>query len=366
MSASSDAAPAQWFGADGRRVAAEVWFDDRVNARNADGESRSVSHADAVVSPRLGTTPRRIEFPDGVVVSVDDNDFVDAALRRAGQARGSRMMHRLESRTVWAAVLIVAAALAAWLALTRGLPLAGEVAANNISAETLRDLSSETYDALVAQGLLSPSELSPERATRARELFAELASRFADDNVDYRLKIHAMRFGEKDIPNAFAFPDGLIVMTDRLAALADDGELTAVFAHEFAHARERHGARMLAQAAGAAGLAALVVGDFTGAVAAAALSAGYSREFEREADCFAYRVLSDIGTDPRKMGSVLRKMEDDMKIAPPVFSVDEKAGTESETESESNPAEAALIRVIEFWSTHPPTAARENPQEHCK
>ena len=365
------AADAQWFGPDGGTVRAELRFgaDGLVHARNAADERRAVPLSAVSVSPRLADIPRRIEFPDGVVLAVEDNDFVDAALRRAGRMRGSRALHLFESRMAWAAVLLAAALLAGWAAIAGGLPLVGKIAAESVSRETLSALSAEALDALESREFLLESELSETEKARARALFSALAARFAEDEADYRLRIRRMQFGGENVPNAFALPDGMIVLSDRLAQLADDDELTAVFAHEIGHARARHGVRALAQAVGAAGLGALIFGDITGALGAALVSAGYSRAFEREADCFAYGVLSEIGVDWRKLGEVLRKMEEDAKLAPPVVRVDagDANGLEGVEKSGADEiVEAGLAGMMDFLATHPRTEARANPEAFCE
>ena len=369
MSGSSDFAAARWFGADGRDIPAEVSFgpDGEVRAQNAEDERRAVPLSAVSVSPRMANIPRRIELPDGVVLSVGDNDFVDSALRRAKRMRGARALHAFESRPVWAVFFLALALLVGWAGVAHGIPLIGKVVAENISPAVLRELSDEARRAMLAQDILTESELSESEKARARRLFSELAARFAEDEMDYRLQFYRMDFLGGEIPNAFALPDGTVILTDRLFSLADDGELTAVFAHEIAHARHRHGARMLAQTAGAAGLGALIFGDITGALGAALVSAGYSRAFEREADCFAYRTLSDSGADWRKLGAVLQKMEADMESARLDAAREEDEAEEAESESKADAAvRVGLERMIDFLSTHPPTEARANPEEHCK
>ena len=372
MSDSSDRAAAQWFGADGRIVSAEVSFgpDGEVRAKNAEDESRAVPISAVSVSPRMANIPRRIEFPDGIALSVDDNDFVDSALRRARRMRGARMLHIFESRPAWAAVFLAIALLVGWAGVAHGIPLIGKVIAENISPATLRDLSDEARRAMTARDILAESELTEDGRARAEKLFYNLASRFAQDGVDYRLRFYKMEFEGREIPNAFALPDGTVILTDRLAALAEDDELTAVFAHEIAHAQKRHGARMLAQTAGAAGLGALIFGDVTGALGAALVSAEYSRAFEREADCFAYRALSQAGVDWRHLGGALRKMERDAASPPIVAREAEAAGEGESAEEKLLKADAAMKTALEglvnFLSTHPPTEARANPRGHCK
>lgn len=375
MSDSFENTAAQWFGADGRVIPAEVSFgaDGEVRARNAESETRATPIASVSISPRVANIPRRIEFPDGVALTVADNDFVDAALRRASRMRGSRVMHVFESRAVWAMFFLALAALVAWSGLTRGVPAAGKIAAAAVSRETLTALSNEAREAMEARGILSASELSDAEKNRARDLFDNLASRFAEDDLEYRLLFRRMQFGGDQLANAFALPDGTIMLTDRLAELAEDGELTAVFAHEIGHARERHGVRQLAQAVGAAGLGALIFGDITGALGAALVSSGYSRAFEREADCFAYRALSTGGGDWRDLGRALRKMERDNAPPPPIIAArndndnrDANANRNANEKSGTDAAiEAGLERFANFLSTHPPTEARADPETHC-
>lgn len=383
MSASFESAPrapAQWFGADGRVVAGEVRFaGGEVRADNADGESRVASLQTAVVSPRLADIPRRIEFPDGVAVAVADNDFVDDALRRARHGRATGWPHRLESKKRWAVVLLLAAGFSAWAALTQGLPLAGRAVAAAASPELLRELSDEALAELTTRRLLRTSALSDAKKRRAHELFAELTAGLGEAPDDYRLRFYRMIHNGRSYPNAFALPDGTLILTDRLMYLADDDELTAVLAHELGHAKARHGVQMLTQALGAAALGALVFGDITGAAGAALLAAGYSRELEREADCFAYHALAQLDAPRQKLGDALRKLEADVAkhnaVAKPKTNPDAHSHSHSDSdselkvESESSTADAimekGLEQILNYLSTHPPTEARANPQEHC-
>jgi Zn-dependent protease with chaperone function len=66
-------------------------------------------------------------------------------------------------------------------------------------------------------------------------------------------------------PNALALPDGTIVMTDQLVALAeDDRELLAVLAHELGHVQERHALQKVLASSGVAALVFMLTGDVSG------------------------------------------------------------------------------------------------------
>ncbi|MGI9251546.1 MAG: M48 family metallopeptidase [Pseudohongiellaceae bacterium] len=347
---------AQWLGRDGSNIPAELEIaaDNMLCARSANNEMLVASLSEVAVSPRLASIPRRIQFPNDVILVVDDNDFVDAALRRVNGMRGSLVLHRLERHWGWVMVLFIAALLVGWGVLNYGLPRAAEAIAVSTPESTVISLSADALDVMEGQGWLERSELPAEQRADARDLFNVLVSRYGGEQQgQYRILFRKMIF---DWPNALALPDGTILVTDRLLELAEDDELTAVFVHEIGHVRERHGLRMMIQAAGAAGLGLLIFGDITGTLSLALLSAAYSREFEREADCFAYSTLSDIGIDWQVFGAILQKMEYDVRS--------DREGVRSDEEDADS--DRGIETLFHFFSSHPNTEARSNPTRHCR
>lgn len=119
-------------------------------------------------------------------------------------------------------------------------------------------------------------------------------------------------------PNAFALPDGRVVLTDQLAQMSHDGqELDGVFAHEMSHVNRAHGLQSVYQASLVPAAIAFVTGDATqvGHVAAILpgllLQSAYSRGFEQEADDDANRELRAHGEDPGRLANLLERMERD-------------------------------------------------------
>jgi Zn-dependent protease with chaperone function len=113
--------------------------------------------------------------------------------------------------------------------------------------------------------------------------------------------------------NAFALPDGTIVMLDELVDLTkDDNEIIAVLAHERGHVERRHALRMVLQSS-VVGLAlAWYVGDVSGLLATAPAiiaQAKYSRDMEREADIYAEQTMLANGLSPCLLGTMLDKLE---------------------------------------------------------
>ena len=334
---------ADWFdGQSARRIAAEIWFDEskRLRAQNADGETRAAALADLQISPRVADVPRRIVFADGVWLSIADNDFVDDALAQTGGARAARFLHLFESRRRWIAVCALLVAVSGWGVWAWGAPLAARGIAASFSQETLAAASTRLYEELRGR-LLDKSELAADDKARAESAFAAVVADLRptlDPAFDYRLRLHKAGFG-----NAFALPDGLIIMTDKMVAVGGDWGLRAVFAHEIAHIEERHSIRLFLRSATTAGLALLLFGDVSG-VAVGLWQLKNSRDFEIKADCFAYNYLRANGVSWHVFTDVLQRI---------------KGGGEKRTKSD-------FIRLAgDIFSTHPDNEARARPETLC-
>ena len=121
-----------------------------------------------------------------------------------------------------------AAGFAGWAIVVFALPAASTLIAERVSPETLTSLSEEVYAQIADSGFLAESELPPHKQAQVQKIFSQ--------------HFHRMQF---DMANAFALPDGMIVASDKLIAILNERELAAVFAHEIAHIRRRHGLRLL-------------------------------------------------------------------------------------------------------------------------
>ncbi len=384
---------AEWFnpGGGGRR-AAEIWFDGGgVCAQNERGERRRADFADAVFSSRMADIPRRITFPDGVTVVAADNDFIDAMLPRAR----SFVLHRAESK--WRNIVLAFALAAAvgWGAVQFALPAAAAAAAERFSPSFLALLTEQVYKQFARHENIRPTRLSENEQQRAQRIFAETTAAVCAESeaadcaeYDFRLRLHRMALGESEtateIPNAFALPDGLIVAADRTARILGDDELAAVFAHEIAHVRRRHGLRNFLQSSAAAWFAQLLLGDVSLLLSggAAFLAAQrYSREFEREADCDAYDFLLARAMPENAVGAALQKMETDFdrqwkERRRKKYGDDDDADTVAGKTDDNNDdddngdnkkeyEEESLPGWLEWLSTHPATEARANPRQFC-
>lgn len=342
------------------------------------GGTHSVPLADVRLSARLGDVPRQLHLPDGAMISVADHAFVAAAfpVQRGG------WMHKAERHWRWLLLLGVLA-LALGVATYRiGLPWAAQQLAERIPDEYVQQLSAEVYANLRAEGILAPSTLSPPQRARAERLFEEIAA------PGVYLAVHRFSIGGgTSLANAFAFPDGMIVLTDALFPLLSDDELHAVLAHEAGHVRHRHGLRLMLQALGVSTFVFFITGDISGVslslVPVALANMHYSREFERAADCYAADHLRARGKSPALLASALQKMEaeadkifeeeETAESAPneeEVSADSELAQPEQEEDGQDAPPEAKEAGVVwqqlaRILSTHPATEERANLEQLC-
>ena len=101
--------------------------------------------------------------------------------------------------------------------------------------------------------------------------------------------------------NAFALPDGSVVLLDGLTKALGDEEVLAVLGHELGHVVHRHGLKGAAKVIGLSSAAQVAIGDFSSLVAGLGSTLQvfrHSRDQEREADAFIPVFLAAAGLPP--------------------------------------------------------------------
>lgn len=288
-----------------------------VRVRVADGllhideDERSIALplARVRIEPRLGDLPRRIDLPDGASCLVPT--AFDLPAHGAPPERIERWVNELEMR--WGTALGAAVVLVAliWAVIAYGVPAAANVVARRMSPAIETQMGAQALSTL-DRVVLKPSQLPEPRRAALAARFATVAKLAgAEDHV--RLQF---RSSPAVGPNAFALPGGTIVLLDELVEAAEsDDEIVAVLAHELGHVEERHTMRHVLQTSAGGVLLAAVIGDlvsvtsYAAALPAFLLNARYSRDFEREADGFAFALLDRAGIDRAHFVRFLTRLE---------------------------------------------------------
>ncbi|KQW31672.1 metalloprotease [Rhizobium sp. Root274] len=303
-----------------------------VRLENQSGDPVSVNDLTRVeISTRVGRIPRRISFVDQSLFETEDNDAVDLWLKRH---RRTGVVHELERFHPRLAAMVIAVALLAVLIYRFAVPALVEIAVVVTPPAVTQWMASGTLISL-DKAVFSETKLPQARQDEIRAAFADIARVSVRGPDAYNLNF---RGGGAIGPNAFALPDGTLVITDELVELADNDldMITGVLAHEIGHVERDHSLRQLYRAAGTAGLIMLIAGDVGSAGediltnGAALMSLSYSRDAESEADRISVELMSKAGRDPRAIGRFFEKIE-------------QKSGTKGDSS---------------FLSTHPGTAER--------
>ncbi len=247
------------------------------------------------IEPQLGGLRRVLHLQGGARFETTDLTEVRALEAHLRANRGLRVVQALEGRWRSALLSVLALALAVWGFTRFGLPALAGVAAQVTPPAVLRVMDAQTLR-LMDRQYLKPSRLPNSARLRLSAEFTQLARERGSRTYPYRL---AFRRGGKLIgANAFALPDGTVVLTDELVRLSkSDREVMGVLAHEVGHVERRHAAKSVYQGAGLLLFASLVTGDVTsagtvgGTVALLVAQNGYSRDMEAQADGDAARYL---------------------------------------------------------------------------
>lgn len=296
-----------------------------------DGDIHRYSASDVQASPRVARADRFIALPDGGQFQCEDSPLLDR-LPQHSVTEGPVAWLEQRVMVAVASVVLTVALLAGGY--QYGLPAAAKHVAARIPLEAEQSLGEQALVWLDDSEWFKPSGLDQDIQDRLRWAFEDLSSDLPFEQ-HYRLEFRASGFIGA---NAFALPGGTIVITDDMVNLAEtDEEVLAILAHEIGHVELRHVMRHVLQDSAVAVAAATITGDAaTLSVAVAGLpslvaQAEYSRDFEIEADDYAFRLLREHGMSPNAFARVMEQIEADCECEP---------------------------GVLDFLSTHPITSDR--------
>lgn len=267
---------------------------------------RLVRRDELRISPRLGDAVRSIFLPHDQKLETTDNEAVDQLARLGGGPRRP-LLHRLEKSWPMVCAALVGLLVFVGLGVGVGIPFAARLAADRMPPELAHRLGEDTL-LVLDKTVFEPSELGEEERASLEVTFARLGAFHPE--LDLRLELRAL-----GSPNAFALPNGVIVVTDELVELAEhEDELAAVLAHEIGHVHHRHGLRMVLENSSLALLLGVYVGDLgamgsiLAGLPAVFSQAAYSRSHETEADDHALALMERAGVDPDHFANILRRL----------------------------------------------------------
>jgi Zn-dependent protease with chaperone function len=225
-----------------------------------------------------------------------------------------------------------------------GIPALAERVVAALPAAADQRVGDRTMEALEGS-LFEPSRLSDQRIAEVDAIFDAISP--PRTRIPIRLRVVNM---PKQPPNAFALPNGTIVLTDAMVLQILDGandfdpslraQLAGVLAHEIGHIEGRHGMRAMVRSSLTVMTSAALLGDFSAVAAgtpALLLNMDYSRRMESEADGYAILRMREQGMSPAELADlfdVLGRKNPSLHELP------------------------AWLRPLGYLSSHPPSAER--------
>ncbi|MGH8855645.1 MAG: M48 family metallopeptidase [Telluria sp.] len=277
--------------------------------------TRSYPAAAARLAEPFAHAPAVLYFSDGAHAEV-----ADPAMRPLlAAALGYRKPWVVRWQEHTAAVLVALAMLVALIgaAWHWGIPAAAEQLSRRVPASADQALGQNALALLQRQNILQPSRLSDDRLAALQGILQRVQP--AAPRIPLRLLVRAApQLG----PNALAFPDGTIVLTDDMVrtVMGKNNDLDAraaaalagVLAHEVGHIEMRHSVRTITRASLTAALSATLFGDFSAAAAglpAVLSNMEYSRDMELAADDYAARALHARGIPTAPLAKLFDQLD---------------------------------------------------------
>jgi Zn-dependent protease with chaperone function len=344
-------------GTSSRRHAVTVVIHQRVVAMRGEGLRRSARLSQLDVSERLQHAPRILRFADGGFIEADDHARLDAML--AENRYAAPRVVRWQNNWPWSLAALVCLLAILLSAYQWGLPLAADTLAQHLPPDIEKKIGDQSLQMM--DRMLKPSRLAAADQDRLRARFMTLRQP-RGEHTAYRIEFRSSAAG----PNAFALPNGVIVMTDEMVQAAGNEEaIVGVLSHELGHLQRRHAARHVLQTVGVAVVLNLWIGDVSSALAAAPailLAQKHSRDFEREADQYAIDMMLANGQPLEPLATLFESMASKhaFQVAAPV-PPQASTNDDDEEDEESTPTngpQAPRTPQPDYLSSHPSDAER--------
>jgi predicted Zn-dependent protease len=309
--------------------------------------------AEVNISSRVGSIPRTLTFPSGMVFETKAHDMLDSYIKE--HHKRIDLAHLLESKTGFALGAFLFVFIFVLGSLFWGIPWASNTLADVLPAKASTYIGQGTLESM-DKVFFFESLLSDEHQHDLQEKFRGL---LPEDQEELQYSL-VFRQGGLIGANAFALPDGTILMTDELVELAHhDDEILSILLHEIGHIEHRHSLRQIISHSGLALLTVMFTGDAVSAgsimltLPNVLMQSSFSREHESEADEYSLSKMRVLGIQTDHFANIMQRLEQEY--------IEEEEG-EEDLDFDN--------KWLEYFSTHPSTDDRiarfrtENTQQN--
>lgn len=275
---------------------------------------KSYKYAEARMAEPFMQAPCVVDFADGSRCEVSDAD----GKRALAAALGYRKSRVVRLQQHWYGALLALVLLVASIAgfVKWGIPALGERIVVALPVSVDQRVGDQALRAMNGR-FFSPTRLSDQRIAEVREIFRLILPKTT--RMPLNLKLVSMT-GRP--PNAFALPNGTILMSDQMIQHVLDGQaeldddmkaaIAGVLAHEIGHVQGRHAMRAIVRSSALALGSAGLFGDFSAVVAGAPvllMNMDYSRAMEAAADDYAIALMDEAGMSTEPLADLFDSFE---------------------------------------------------------
>jgi len=252
----------------------------------------------------------------GVPMSVEFSDGAKFTAKESGVrlAQQSSNLAAMEKNKQLIAVSVILVPLLMWFMIMVVMPRMAQASVAYLPDAIPEQMGQQAFK-VIEELLLEPSTLEESTQQQVKLQWQQALTQLNLPKDKYVLHVYASEFFG---PNAFALPDGTVVITDELLAQLDDkpDAVLAVLLHEIGHVEHRHSLRMVAQSVSSAVVFAMIFGDLEG-IGEILLGTGstlvqnqFSRDMEREADEYALSHLVALGKPAEAFAQAMQSFLD--------------------------------------------------------
>ena len=265
-------------------------------------QQRRYAYADMALIGALGAIQPIIELKDDARLEFQGPLPEWFNLGSKARSHSIWKLERTPSLILFSVLFVAAAAFAAvkW-----GLPAASYYAAHQLPAHAMNSWGDQAEDYIM--DITGDTQLPPARREALQLKYRQLAAGAQPAKVVFRS-------GGSIGANALAIPNNTIIVTDELVQLAqNDDELLGVLAHEQGHLAQRHSLQQALSSLGISAMLLMITGDSSDLLTTlpvALIGAGYSRDFESEADLHALNTMQQHHIQTIHYANFLQRLAD--------------------------------------------------------
>jgi len=262
---------------------------------------------------KLGNLPREVHLPDNQALHIDACEAVDNWLFRSTSGK----LYKLESnfRFILTSILLVPLCL---VGIFKFVLPAMAIHFADLVPEYATELASNNTMLALNKSVLDPSELPENKQQYYINRWQQMVTQLPVDHHTFQFQFKKSEyFGA----NAFALPNGTIVVTDDLVELLDgqDSLLAAIILHEIGHVVEKHSMRFIAESIISSLAIDYLIGDLGGTIEVFAgvsntiVQNQFSQDLEWEADNFSLKNIHLVGYSPKDFATAMQKLSEQSK-----------------------------------------------------